>query len=702
MPSVNYNAAVNITAQYSGQSAVDQANKSFANLKGTIEGTSSLSKELKTALGALGLTFVARDVLRYANDILELGSSFAQLEKKTGLSVQTLSDFKAAGEETHVSFDQLETGVRKFATTVGKADAGIQQSKVGFDVLGVSLKDASGHFKTTDQLIFEVADRFSQIRDGANKTAVAVALFGKSGADMIPVLDQGSSGVRGLGVAMSEDFVKASEEYNKNIKEAAKNTQELGVNIATAVLPQLNNLLSVFAKFSDFSVKELDKSDQRINDSAGVFDRLLHNKLDVLKVSIAETAKTMYSLFTFQGIPKDGFSKKIETDPSKIPVPYGGMTPAQAAAAQAPEKKKPDVDASALNPEVKAMDTHIAKIKAEAFELNASNLQKRQAIELAELSSKSIDKNSASYVRLAASLKDAVYQSELAKEKQTASDYEKKATEQIDLQKLELQQTTMATPAYEKLIAAKKLELQASEATKHMTQEGAAAYRDATDAVREQTDALIDMQEAQKKSFGEGAQEAWKEYAESAKNVAAQTKQLFSDAFKGTEDALVSFVKTGKLSFASLTDAIETDLIRIAVRQALVFGISAVFGAPTATPAVTPHANGGVMTSSGPMPLRKYASGGVATSPQLALFGEGSKPEAFVPLPDGRSIPVNMRGGAGGTTVQVNVNMNSDGSATSKTQALEQGEQGRQLGAVISAAVKNEIMNQKRPGGLLA
>jgi tape measure domain-containing protein len=53
-------------------------------------------------------------------------------------------------------------------------------------------------------------------------------------------------------------------------------------------------------------------------------------------------------------------------------------------------------------------------------------------------------------------------------------------------------------------------------------------------------------------------------------------------------------------------------------------------------------ANGGIMTSTGPLPLRRYAAGGVANSPQMAVFGERG-PEAYVPLPDGRSIPVKMR-----------------------------------------------------------
>ncbi|WP_363348851.1 phage tail length tape measure family protein [Methylocystis echinoides] len=71
----------------------------------------------------------------------------------------------------------------------------------------------------------------------------------------------------------------------------------------------------------------------------------------------------------------------------------------------------------------------------------------------------------------------------------------------------------------------------------------------------------------------------------------------------------------------------------------------AVSGAADFFSKLLPFADGGVMTSRGALPLNRYAGGGVANKPQLALFGEGAGPEAFVPLPDGRSIPVSMQGG---------------------------------------------------------
>jgi TP901 family phage tail tape measure protein len=66
--------------------------------------------------------------------------------------------------------------------------------------------------------------------------------------------------------------------------------------------------------------------------------------------------------------------------------------------------------------------------------------------------------------------------------------------------------------------------------------------------------------------------------------------------------------------------------------------------------------DGGIMSSAGRIPINTYSKGGIANSPQLSIFGEGSVPEAYVPVPSGR-IPVEMKGGQGGgnTTIQMNI-----------------------------------------------
>jgi hypothetical protein len=180
-------------------------------------------------------------------------------------------------------------------------------------------------------------------------------------------------------------------------------------------------------------------------------------------------------------------------------------------------------------------------------------------------------------------------------------------------------------------------------------------------------------------------------------------------------DGLISGTKDWGSSLKEIASGVLTDiakqLFQIFVINQLIKSISSIFspggggsggGAGLGSVAsnlnqyapLSEFANGGIMTGDGPMPLKKYASGGIANSPQLALYGEGSRPEAFVPLPDGRRIPVAMQGG-GGTSVTVNV----DASGSS---VQGDGPNANQLGRVLGAAVQAEIVKQQRPGGLLA
>ena len=96
----------------------------------------------------------------------------------------------------------------------------------------------------------------------------------------------------------------------------------------------------------------------------------------------------------------------------------------------------------------------------------------------------------------------------------------------------------------------------------------------------------------------------------------------------------------------------------------------------------TRFAKGGVMTSNGELDLRKYASGGIANSPQLALFGEGSMPEAYVPLPDGRSIPVSFRGNGagesvGGNNISIVINVSNTNNGSAETQTADATQAGK-------------------------
>jgi TP901 family phage tail tape measure protein len=245
----------------------------------------------------------------------------------------------------------------------------------------------------------------------------------------------------------------------------------------------------------------------------------------------------------------------------------------------------------------------------------------------------------------------------------------------------------------EGLTEVQKLNLQIELLDLEAKAEGNEVLKERIRRLRELAAELDKQKEAQDKTFGESFKDKIKSYYESIKDIGGALGDVAVNAFKGLEDQLTEFVTTGKANFRAFVADILKQLARLAIRLAIIQPLLKGLGNALKIPG---FAMGGIMTSEGPAPLKKYARGGIANSPQLAMFGEGSQPEAYVPLPDGRRIPVAMKGG-GGTGAVVNVSVDAKG-----TQVSGNGGQAAALGRVIAQAVQQELIRQKRPGGLIA
>lgn len=195
-------------------------------------------------------------------------------------------------------------------------------------------------------------------------------------------------------------------------------------------------------------------------------------------------------------------------------------------------------------------------------------------------------------------------------------------------------------------------------------------------------------------TFGEKIAKSFGEAIKSTGDLAANLGNSLGNVFVGLGDQLADFVTTGKLQFADFARSVLNDLTKIFIRAAMFNLLKAVVPSGSALGKVLGFADGGIMTAMGPMKLKQYAAGGIAYGPQLAMFGEGSRPEAYVPLPDGRSIPVTMKGGGSGDVV---VNVDASGTSVQGNQP-----NAAALGRAIGSAVQAELIKQKRPGGLLA
>ncbi|WP_395602432.1 phage tail tape measure protein [Pseudomonas sp. A1230] len=233
-----------------------------------------------------------------------------------------------------------------------------------------------------------------------------------------------------------------------------------------------------------------------------------------------------------------------------------------------------------------------------------------------------------------------------------------------------------------------------------------------------------------------GASSAWQNYLESARDVAGQTKSLFTNAFSSMEDAVVNFAITGKGSFSDFTKSILADMARIATRQAssallssLVGAGASYFGGAAAASSTGSTAAGYSGDLSGFTPGSIQADGGawsggvqmfangaaftnsVVSKPtafgmaggQTGVMGEAG-PEAIMPLTRTAGGQLGVRaisgGGSGGGNVYnfpVAVTVQTQGGGAASTEDTSQ------LGKGIQQAAKTEaetaIARALQPGG---
>jgi lambda family phage tail tape measure protein len=248
------------------------------------------------------------------------------------------------------------------------------------------------------------------------------------------------------------------------------------------------------------------------------------------------------------------------------------------------------------------------------------------------------------------------------------------------------------------------------------------------DRLAAENDLQTNLSEA-RGNWRNGVSASMQNFAAETQNVASQVQSFTNNTLNGMTDSLTAFATTSKFTFKDMLIDLLKQITRFMMQKAVLglFGnllgsfAGGAAGAQTTATAqatgnfgafnpnvagfsVTGSANGNVMTDAGPLPLKKYEKGGIAKRPQLSLFGEGKMPEAYVPLPDGRSIPVTMSGETSGgnsvaNSVAVNVTVNQDGSSSTDTQGT--GDAAKQLGVLIGRQVKDVMAKELKQGGLL-
>lgn len=233
-----------LSAQDKTQAAFNSVNKSMAGLN-------KAAVSLKAAFATIATAATLSSLMTGLQGAVDRASKFVETAQKIGTTTEFLSGVGYAAKLAGVEFDQLEKGLIKLSRAMDSASSDAK-SGIAFDFkrLGITFREANGDLKSTETVFMEIADRIAGYSDGMRKAAVAQAIFGKSGADLIPLLNQGSDGIRKmideadrLGVVFSTESAQALESFGDEMDKITFAGEGFANIFAANVIPAIATFL---------------------------------------------------------------------------------------------------------------------------------------------------------------------------------------------------------------------------------------------------------------------------------------------------------------------------------------------------------------------------------------------------------------------------------------------------------------------------
>jgi phage-related protein len=171
---------------------------------------------------------------------IEAGDKFNDLSQRTGVSVESLAKFNKAAATSGTDIDAVAKSLGRLSKGMYEAaGTGKGPTAEALKTLGISATDAAGKLKSADQVTLEIANKFKAMPDGVEKTALAMQLFGKSGAEMVPLLNMGGTAIDSLSSKMTTAFAEKADQYSDKLAVLGGKVGGLAAGLTMALLPAL-------------------------------------------------------------------------------------------------------------------------------------------------------------------------------------------------------------------------------------------------------------------------------------------------------------------------------------------------------------------------------------------------------------------------------------------------------------------------------
>ena len=662
--------------------------KDMDDVKGLVGGAMSTIERsvglAKTALLGLGGTLTGIGSITafkgMISDVIEAKVQLQHLSIQTGASVESLSAIGAVSKLTGTNIGDVGSAINKMQKNLATSTEDSRGAATALKALGISF-DEFVRLKA-DQQMLAVAKAMNEFQDGAGKAATAMLLYGKTGAQLLPMLKDLADKNTLVGKTTTESALQA-EEYEKNLKRLAQYSDAWKRQMVDNMLPPLVEITKAMVearKEAGFFASIKAGIDAFGDTVLGWGDAARRKPIKDLRDDIAalkaESAGVTVDLFgqkaRWDKLIVDKSAKLAELLKEYYKISDGGAGAGRGGAPFVPDKPilAGDFGAKEKSGSLKTDPSDYDKFNKQTLELigtlNAeldvtrklTQSEKERAkflvdIDLGKLTEKEKTFFKIRYTDGIVAMQDEVAMREHLRHAQELDLAEQKKafdgllaySGQLDqsLSDLAFQTSLLgkSAEAQSRMTAMRRLDIEAQKALLAVT--GDPTLRAQVQAQNEEAQARtlagMDAQIAKQKelngSWQFGAKTALDEYLKQVEDVAGQTKQLMTNSFKGMEDALVSFATTGKLDFKSLANSIIANMVRMQV-QASITG-------PLSKSMKTGLDSGGGLFSGLVSGIKDLFGGGSVLAPVMPMLGMPGYANGGDP-PVGRPYMVGERG----------------------------------------------------------
>jgi len=240
-----------IAANVKGANNIKRLGNSMQGVQGKVKNLSMSMGVLNNAFRVFAGIIAASAFTRFIKGAIDSADAFGKMSDQTGIAANKLQAYVNAGKLAGVEQATIDKGLRRLAQSMREADQGIATYSDSYKALGISVRDVDGNLKKSETVLGEIADRFADMPDGATKAALAMEIFGRSGASLINLLNGGKVALEEFNFETSENFAQNAEFFNDQVATMAIKFDGFRKQLTDALLPALNSIASAFGKLFD-------------------------------------------------------------------------------------------------------------------------------------------------------------------------------------------------------------------------------------------------------------------------------------------------------------------------------------------------------------------------------------------------------------------------------------------------------------------